>query len=85
MTTASPSSPRWLGYIIAAGVVFGTGWNQGELTATQRLSEALQHVAPVVVQQVRDVCPRELTREAGWSQSCLDLLPLTNFISGVKK
>ncbi len=90
MTDSSPEQPRapWLrrlGYIIAALVVFGTGWSQGELTAARRLGEALQHIAPHAVQAVGDDCPRELTREAGWSQSCLDLLPLTSFFPGEKK
>jgi len=77
--------PRWIGMLIAALLAFAAGWSQGELAATHRLSDALQTVAPGVIQAVRDTCPRELTREAGWSESCLDLLSLTYFFSGEKK
>lgn len=76
---------RRVSFALAALIAFSIGWNQGELTATQRLAGALQHVAPSTVQMVREACPRELTREAGWSQSCLDLLPLTYFSPGEKK
>ncbi len=76
---------RGVSFALAVLIIFAIGWSQGELTATQRLADALQHVAPSTVQAVRAACPRELTREAGWSQSCLDLLPLTNFLPGEKE
>ncbi len=82
-----PKTPwsRRIGILVGAFLIFGFGWCQGELTATQRLAGALQHVAPSAAKMVREACPRDLTREAGWSRSCLDLLPLTNFLPGEKK
>ncbi len=86
MNDCTSPSPwlRRIGLLVGALMVFGAGWQQGDLAATTRISSALHHVAPSVGEQMRDICPRELTREASWSQSCLDLLPVFYFIGGKK-